>query len=198
MVERCPLCSSFAAKSLKGVIRHLGLVHAHEAGFYVRCNVQDCPRTYDKFVSYKKHMYSKHRSILQVQPVSSTRPPDESDEGEGYNSDMDTTTSNDVHRFTRREAALFVLKAKHVHKVAQSSLGELLCDFTTILERSVRDVHCKVSEIVTNIDPALKSQIAMAFKSSDILDPFQGMSTEHKQNCFFKENFDLLVNKTLK
>ena len=32
-MTNCPLCGSFAAPNVKGVVRHIGLVHAHEAGF---------------------------------------------------------------------------------------------------------------------------------------------------------------------
>ena len=62
----CPLCSTFAAKDLKGVLRHMGTIHAHEAGFYVRCQVKDCPYTYTNYHSYKKHLYKKHRDVLGV------------------------------------------------------------------------------------------------------------------------------------
>ena len=72
MVVVCPLCSSFVAKDLKGVLRHMGTVHAHEAGFYVRCYVQECPATYSNFHSYKKHLYKKHRDVLGVSSCDSS------------------------------------------------------------------------------------------------------------------------------
>ena len=53
----CPLSNWFAAPTLKGVVRHVGKLHAHEAGFRVCCGVSGCPRTYTKFHSYRKHMY---------------------------------------------------------------------------------------------------------------------------------------------
>ena len=64
--EHCPLCESFAAPSMKGVVRHIGLVHSHEFGFRVTCGVGGCTRSYTKFSSYKKHMYIKHRDTLGV------------------------------------------------------------------------------------------------------------------------------------
>lgn len=35
----CPLCDSFAAPAMKQVIRHIGSVHAHHAGFQITCGV---------------------------------------------------------------------------------------------------------------------------------------------------------------
>ena len=64
--EPCPLCESFAAPHMKGVVRHIGLVHSHEFAFRVTCGVGGCTRTYTRFSSYKKHMYVKHRDVLGV------------------------------------------------------------------------------------------------------------------------------------
>lgn len=200
MNHQCQLCSSFAAKSLKALIRHLGLVHAHQAGFYVRCEIQDCPRTYNKFLSYKKHMYSKHRdvlgslrndsSVLDMQSSSSVG--QDSDEQDGQTDTLSPPC--DVNVFTRREAALFVMKAKHVHHIAQSSLCEVMCDFTSLLERSVNKLHSSVCNLLGDVDPALRIQIDEAFNRQEIIDPFYRMTTEHMQNCFFRETFNLLVS----
>ena len=70
---RCPLCHFFAARALKGVLRHIGAVHAHEANFQVICGVQGCPRSYSNYHSYKKHMYQKHREVLEVVNGSSAQ-----------------------------------------------------------------------------------------------------------------------------
>lgn len=193
----CPLCSRFAAKSLKGVIRHLGVVHANEAGFYVHCVVEDCPQTYNKFLSYKKHMYSKHRDLLGITPANNDVTGLDSDQTDldGSSSDMDIydSFSEDISTFSRNEAALFVLKARHVHKVAQSSICEVMCDFTSLLERSVHKLHSRVFEILDDIDPVMKNEVTVAFNSQDVLDPFRGMTTEHMQHSFFKKTFHLLV-----
>ena len=61
-----PLCYSFAARILNGVLRHIRAVHAHEANFHVTCGIQGCPRSYSNYYSYKKHMYQKPREVLEV------------------------------------------------------------------------------------------------------------------------------------
>jgi len=201
MVHVCQICSSFAAKSLKALIRHVGLVHAHDAGFYVKCEVKDCPRTYNKFLSYKKHMYSKHRNVLgnlisdgSVGDLQSSSCDLDSD----YDSDGQAQDTNampsDENVYTRREAALFVMKAKHVHHIAQSSLCEVMTDFTSLLEQSVTRLHTRVVNLLGDIDPALQIEIDEAFNQYDVTDPFYGMTTEHKQNCFFREEFNLVVS----
>ena len=66
MSWNCSMCSHFAAPTLKAVIRHIGAVHSHDAFFHVYCGIEGCPRTYKSFHSYKKHMYLKHRDILDI------------------------------------------------------------------------------------------------------------------------------------
>lgn len=68
----CPLCEFFAYRTLKGVVRHIGAVHSYEASFHITCGVSGCPRTYRSFFSYKKHMFLKHRDIMEVNEASET------------------------------------------------------------------------------------------------------------------------------
>lgn len=86
-------------------------------------------------------MYSKHRDIFELQPLTNALP----NESDGPETD----------------------------------------------EGSVHELHSRVSEVVCDIDPAMKTEIDLAFKSRDILHPFHGMTSEHKQNRFILENFNL-------
>ena len=58
MVLHCPLCRSFAATTYKGVLHHLGTVHAHEARFHVQCDFLGCPRTYT--ITPTKHIFTEN------------------------------------------------------------------------------------------------------------------------------------------
>ena len=91
---QCPLCHVFASKNLKGVVRHIGAVHSHEAGFHVTCGIDGCPRTYGNFHSYKKHMFLKHREEMEV-GTSTREVVDQSIEEDGCNdSDFTSAPSN--------------------------------------------------------------------------------------------------------
>ena len=61
---KCSICSFFASTTYKGVLRHLGTVNAHNAGFHVVCASPDCLQPYKNFHSYKTHLYRKHREML--------------------------------------------------------------------------------------------------------------------------------------
>lgn len=49
-------------------------------------------------------------------------------------------------------------------------------------------------EILGDDDSNLKQQICEVFHSQDVVDPFDGLKTEHLQKMFFKEEFHLVVN----
>lgn len=66
---KCPLCLFFASRSLKGVVRHIGVVHSHDASFHIVCGLNGCPRSYRNFHSYKKHMFQRHRDVMEVGPA---------------------------------------------------------------------------------------------------------------------------------
>ena len=54
------LCTSFCGQKFKGVVRHIGSVHAHHLNFCIWCGIDGCHRTYKKLISYKMHIYEKH------------------------------------------------------------------------------------------------------------------------------------------
>ena len=60
----CFLCSSFAGSSFSDVFRHIQAVHAHDPDFHITCGLDGCVRRYDKFGSYKVHLYREHRGHI--------------------------------------------------------------------------------------------------------------------------------------
>ena len=202
VVLKCPLCSWFAAKTLKGVLRHMGTVHAFDSSFFVRCAADDCPRTYRNYHSYKKHLYKKHREMLDgpcsltddfLPTTSEEVVPDLSvSETEASECTLPSFSTNKIDR--KKEAALFVLKSKHIHKVSQGSLSGLLDDFSSMLESRVHSLETQILEVLGDADLTIKQQISKLFQSQDVVDPFIGLKTEHMQKIYFKENLHLVVS----
>ena len=59
----CWLCYKVAAIHLKGVVRHMAAVHAHDPHFHICCGIGGCARTYSNFLSFKKQ---RHRDHLEL------------------------------------------------------------------------------------------------------------------------------------
>ena len=61
-------CSMCTAANMSVILRHIGTVHSHQAGFRVVCGIRDCPRTYDNYHSFRKHLRRKHIETLALEP----------------------------------------------------------------------------------------------------------------------------------
>lgn len=200
----CWLCSSFAASSLKAIVRHIGAVHARDSNFYVQCGIQGCVRTYRKFYSFKKHVYRHHKvqlnsSIPQQNTETSGNSatsrstliafPDDEDELDFLNTCSLGIPSLITYDYTE-QAALFVLKAKHIHKISQSSMDDLLADISSMIADRVHYIQNKVQQTASISSSALE-----AFKHQAVLNPFRGLTTRYLQLKYYREHFGLLVSE---
>ncbi len=192
------LCPPFLKSYIRpwGVVRHVGAVHAHEAGFSVCCGVLGCPRTYRKFHSYRKHLYVHHREELDIaapDALTSRRP------GLG-GSNISPPASPHDHSLrhatcmSKRDAAMFILKTKEVHKVSQSDLRGLIDDILSIVESTVHLLETKVEVALEDRGIGMNEELRQVFRSPLVNDPFQRLHTEYLQKKFFREKFHLVVS----
>lgn len=193
----CPLCYSFAAVTMKGVTRHIGAVHSHEANFHVTCGIEGCPRTYSNFHSYKKHLYKKHRDILEV---------DDSTVGSacldsvGYNTQIESDSvitqaepqQHPQHR--KRESALFLLKAANVCKVSNSSLDIQIGDVSLLLENQIRSVQAELSAVLLEKGIQFDADLLAVFQRTSLTAPFHGLDSNYLRTKFYRESMGLLVS----
>ena len=91
-----------------------------------------------------------------------------------------------------REAALFILKAKHLHKVSQNTLNRLQCDFSSMLEATVHQLEVGVMDLL-HMSP-LREQVRTVFHSPIVTDPFCGLTSKYMQKSFYKAEFQLVVS----
>lgn len=63
----CSLCNCFAGQSFSSVLRHIRNIHKHDPGFQIQCGLEQCPKTYKNYDSFRSHVYRKHRSVLFIQ-----------------------------------------------------------------------------------------------------------------------------------
>ena len=192
----CPLCYSFAAVTMKGVTRHIGAVHSHEANFQVTCGVEGCPRTYSNFHSYKKHLYTKHRDILEVEDGVIVAGSDSF----GSSSDTDVITQSALtepqphQQHHKRESALFLWKAANVCKVSNSSLDIQIGDVSILLENQMRSIQADLSAILLEKGIEFDAELKAIFQKSNLITPFHGLDSNFLRTKFYRENMGLLVS----
>ena len=207
------MCFHFAAPTLKAVVRHVGAVHSHDPMFHVRCGVEDCPRTYRNFLTYKKHMYTKHRSVLNLSVMEAARETDTSSLSTTVSADVVVMgdvdlfsepdvqpeaeyTSSDQMIADKKVSALFLLKAKEVNKISQSSLNAVIQDFSTLLDQRIGSLKVEVSRVLRRreIEGDISAEILSLFSESQLQKPFDGLDTEFLQQKFYTEVLGLVVS----
>lgn len=199
----CWLCYRVAAPNLKGILRHMAVVHAYDPEFHIICGIAGCTRAYSNFYSFKRHAYRKHREHLDV--ISRHAEQDSDIAGVATDSDdhfdfadllqcdnFDETLSNFQHT---KNMALFLLKAKEVRKVSQSSLDGLTSDFTIILQRILEQLKSGINRclIANGINMEAVQGLSEVFNHPNITNPFNQIESRHQQEKFYKVHLNLLV-----
>ena len=195
--HNCPLCESFASTSMKGIVRHIGLVHSHELDFRVTCGVSGCLRTYYKFNSFKKHMYVKHRDSLHEHATNVVSYQAVLGSNDCYTPQDDDDEEHESFITQRdRSTALFLLKAREIHKISQSALDHLLGDMAVymdmIKERLMENVIATLQRKGINMEDDL--ELLRLTKSPEVTDPFSSLHSEYLQRQYFIKHFNLVVS----
>ena len=118
----CTICKSFASRSYRSVLNHIGTIHAFGPSKEIHCGIDGCPASYktENFSSFRSHVYRKHRDVLFLGDTNSSddRNPqngecssaqleeDGADPNSYSASDSEMVTGPDM----KKAAALFLLK----------------------------------------------------------------------------------------
>ena len=181
----------------------MAAVHAIDPGFFIRCGVNGCPRTYQNFYSFKKHLYRKHRDTLQGGmsgrnvSVSNNDSDMELELLETRESEEETPV-----RFTRstkfehkKQMALFLLKTKEVRKVSQTALDGILVDVSQLIQQTIEQVKIEVKDCLEkkgmSID--LFDGLDNVFRDPCKTEPFRELDSKHLQEKFYRNHLHLLV-----
>lgn len=197
---RCPLCNFFATHSVKGVIRHIGSVHSHEANFSITCGLQSCPRSYVNFHSYKRHVYKKHRDILELDDVAVPEPDATLPELEAWDlNDSDIFGYDEVHNVPplyqeKRQSALFLLKTTTVSKVSETALDNLIGDVSILLETKIEKLRKNLKDVLHQKGMQFDDKFASLFQDDRLTAPFQGLHTEYLRKAFYREEMACVVS----
>lgn len=201
----CPLCQSFAVRGLKGVLRHVGAVHAHEANFHIVCGVGGCPCTYRNFHSYKKHLYKKHREVLKVaESRSSAFVSENSVDLEEHNlcfdfheEEDDTVSEAQLQSREKKVSALFLLKTSTLSKVSNTALDNLICDVSLLLEKKITVLKKDLDNLLHERGLDLGHEYSNVFERNMLTAPFSGLTNEYLRRIYYKEEMSFLVGHSV-
>jgi hypothetical protein len=202
----CPLCTTFAGKNLKVIVRHVGSVHAHDSNFRVCCGVDGCHRTYKKFVSYKKHVYLKHLKTNYVRPLQTEDMDFSNDDISG---DIDVSDQRDdrtdvaitlepLNSKLKISSALLLLKLENEFKLASTSIDCVIEDVTTLLDNKIDFLRTELAAILSQKKIVFDSEINSAFENAVARNPFEGLHTEYFRNKYYRQELHFLEPRETK
>ena len=203
----CWICYEVAAPNLKGILRHMAAVHAHDPNFSVCCGIEGCTRTYFNFYSFKKHLYRKHRCSLEMMhPFVSNSPLDmtggdaEEVVSVGERSDLPVDGDQPDKQLPSfeymKQTSLFLLKVKEIWKVSQVALDGLIADVTSMLQRTINQIKHEVSTVLQSNGVSLStfSGLEDVFNDPRWNEPFKGLDSVFLQEKFYQEHLNVLVS----
>ena len=199
----CQLCNHYASPSYDSVLRHIGAVHSHDAGFRIHCGIESCPKVLTNYHSFRRHLRKKHWFCLQ------TYDPGSDDEQLGAVSDSyadiptvetadqgGASCSRKSATLEKRAEAMYVLKLKEKYKLAQTTVNDILDDTGEFTARVVAQLRHHLTAELSKEGFFCEESLgfAKAFQNPDLLKPFNGLHTQYLQEKYFRENLGLVVS----
>ena len=95
----------------------------------------------------------------------------------------------------KRAAVLFVLKTREEGRLTHRVLNQVVLSVTSLCEEVIGNMESEVVEALKGIGlPVADQKTVMTRLASVSRDPFEGLTTEYKQENYYKENCNYLVN----
>lgn len=218
----CQICGKYASPQFDPVLRHIGAVHSHDAGFNVFCGIEQCPRSFKNYHSWRRHIRDKHpfmlpsRSTLPVAPSdiaetsdqqlpgNSAEVQDEDDDQHDHEQlDQPSLSETDGAGLScrgvdeddihKRVEAIHILKFKERYKLSQTTVDNIISDVGEITTNIVSRLHERVADLLAQKQVPLDDEIKELFSDTS-LRPFEKLKTEHKQVQYFRKHLGLVVS----
>ena len=198
------MCLGFVAGSLRLLLSHMRRSHASDPNFHVLCGLDDCPRTYRRFISFRNHLIRSHNFKLtdkdnQRSEVLENDPEVEIDNFPCVDEDITEFNEHCIQpQQIKENNALCLLGFKDRGRVPQTVVNLFVENSTQIVRNCLELAESKIDERLraygTSIGevPGLKEIFQ---PDSLVMNPFNGLEREKQQSKFYKENFKLVVSQ---
>ena len=133
--------------------------------------------------------------VGESQPIPDCR--NDHDGEIGFHEINDKEEEEDSTDTMRHQNAQFILKTKETNLLTQKCLDNIVDGSTELVRGTVKAIKSGLQDCLENAGinfdaiPGLNDLFA---EENPISNPFQHVSTKHKQNAYFKEHFGLIVS----
>ncbi|KAL2095583.1 hypothetical protein ACEWY4_007731 [Coilia grayii] len=123
--------------TLTKLIKHIGLVHAHEPNFNITCGLKNCQSSFSKYHSFRRHIYRKHTKSLFPSTEDKDHDNDndaEQTEGDPTSESLETPPSMDQLLTGLKDNLFrFALKCREKNRLAISVQQDVVDDVQFLL-----------------------------------------------------------------
>ena len=194
----CPLCSNFATLCYTHIFKHIRDVHLIEPNRDFQCGIHGCGSMFTpaKHSSFKTHVYSKHRSIMNLDPPiilpteTCSRGCNLTDEDvQPRSPDLPSETDNQmpIARINLKHlVALFMMKALAERNLTQKALDGIVKDMKSLVELLIKEIQAKLTDL--GVEYSLNDMDA------NIVRPFDDLDTEYKRSLYIQRHFNYIVS----
>ena len=196
--------------TLKEILRHIRDVHRHFTT-PVRCGINDCPSTARTYDSLRQHLYKKHRSDLVASAAGSdctcdptmSQASDEVASAAGFIDVAEDFTRRETaseHTFaltTALEMGRFILKIRDGKGLTQVVTDCIVRDMQSVVECSYESME---EQLISKLNSFNKlsvgemEEVKKIFLSAKDSIKCEELESQHKQDIFFKDNFNYVVS----
>ena len=190
----CTICYKFAAPNFRCVLRHIGSVHSFEPNFYITCGIDECPRTYSSYRSFRKHMLKSHMNTLEEESTETHSNMSISNSGQSLEY-VDQPVQQCSIKPKLYENVLFLLKAKEERRISQRALDGLVDDITEFFRTQTYVLGAELKEclekmnysidVITTIEEVIKKKASCSL--------FDGLHTAYLQRKYYADNFSFML-----
>lgn len=193
----CTICKSFASRSYRSVLNHIGTIHTFGPSKEIHCGIDGCPASYktENYNSFRSHVYRKHCDVLFLGGTSAsgheTPQNGECSNDQPVDNDVDPNSDSDHQAVAgpdmKKAAALFLLKTLEERRITQVALDGIISDGQALMNVIFSHVQSGLSANGVELE---LSQII----DQQVLNPFDGLEKEFRRAKYYKEELGLIVS----
>ena len=199
----CSMCN-FSAPGRKLWLSHLRGVHSEDEDFHVVCKIDGCTTEYTKCSSLVSHVYRKHRDVLAESNSLANDDTDSVEKSYDGNECFSDTMPNIELEHTishllgtdeelqKEKAALYILNLKEIHGLSESAVQHVVGETQAVFSHTFKRMKAGVGEHLSRSGIDVPQSLSEMFAS--VMDPFQGLSTTHLQEKYYREHFKCIVS----
>lgn len=217
----CPVCKKLVSKDVRRLIYHLKHVHAFcdSQDYTLTCSQENCPRTYNNFGSYSKHLKRchSHSNLVDLElhdyasnlpstsstptaPTNSSAPtaPTNS-ENETDNNEESVETLLDDKDYLKKCVGVFVAKTYSASNATQSDVQKHISIASDLIDETLSSLQQQTVDMLNMYSIPLNDQpvqsLMQNFESARNM--FEEVDSTYKMSKYFTDNLSIVEAKEI-